>query len=266
MCAPNDVWSLGVILVNLTCGRNPWKQASFQDSTYRAYARSHDFLKTILPLSDELNDILGCIFNPIPELRITLPELRSRILACSSFTVPAVAPTVPTSPHPTAATFPSTEYVDEDAIIDDYEYGPPLSPASTSSDDGSFTSSVSTVDDLDDEFVQEQLELSQEYVPHAYEPEEVKESVAAYHTQEFVPQHYTGPVPAMAAPIAPQPLAGQQATAAVQTPLGQATYHQPRSFFPLWEVAKYVQHVPVSPQQGAFHQPVHFMPSFQGCC
>lgn len=43
MCAPNDVWSLGVILVNLTCGRNPWKQASFQDSTYRAYTTSQDF-------------------------------------------------------------------------------------------------------------------------------------------------------------------------------------------------------------------------------
>ena len=36
----NDVWSLGVILVNLTCGRNPWKQASFDDSTYRAFTRS----------------------------------------------------------------------------------------------------------------------------------------------------------------------------------------------------------------------------------
>jgi serine/threonine protein kinase len=92
MCAPNDVWSLGVILVNLTCGRNPWKQASYQDSTYRAYMRSPDFLKTILPLSDELNGILGRIFDASPEQRISLAELRGRIMACSRFTVsPAAA-------------------------------------------------------------------------------------------------------------------------------------------------------------------------------
>lgn len=37
MSAANDVWSLGVILVNLTCGRNPWKRASMEDSTFQAY-------------------------------------------------------------------------------------------------------------------------------------------------------------------------------------------------------------------------------------
>ncbi|ERS97014.1 RAN protein kinase [Sporothrix schenckii ATCC 58251] len=86
-CAPNDVWSLGVILVNLTCGRNPWKQASTDDSTYRAYARNPRFLKTILPLSDELDDILARIFAINPDQRITLPELKQRILACPRFTV-----------------------------------------------------------------------------------------------------------------------------------------------------------------------------------
>lgn len=272
MCAPNDVWSLGVILVNLTCGRNPWKQASFQDSTYRAYARSREFLKTILPLSDELNDILGRIFNPRPEHRITLPELRNRILACSSFTVPAVAPasisTPPTTPHgPTAALSPPTEYVDEDAIIDDYEYDSPLSPASTS-DDGSLTSSASTLDDLDDDFIQEQQEHRQDYVPHTYEPEEVRDPIAVYHTQEFVPQHYAGPVPAVAStvPPAPRTLACHPALVPIQAPVPvQAPCHQPRCFFPLWEVVKYVQQVPAAHHTTAFHQQVHFMPSFQGC-
>jgi hypothetical protein len=88
-----------VILVNLTCGRNPWKQASLQDTTYRAFARNRNFLKTILPLSDELNDILGMIFESNPQDRITVSQLKRRIQQCSSFSAaqhlatPAASPT-----------------------------------------------------------------------------------------------------------------------------------------------------------------------------
>ncbi|PSS05136.1 kinase-like domain-containing protein, partial [Coniella lustricola] len=99
-CAPNDVWSLGIILVNLTCGRNPWKQASPEDSTYREYVRNPDFLKTILPVSDELNAILGAIFTRDPLVRINLPALRQAIINCSHFTrqTQAVSQTVPSFP------------------------------------------------------------------------------------------------------------------------------------------------------------------------
>ncbi|TLD11572.1 hypothetical protein E2P81_ATG10408 [Venturia nashicola] len=75
--APNDVWSLGVILVNLTCGRNPWKRASVEDSTYKAYRKDPNFLKTILPITDECDAILRRIFDLNPNTRITLPELIS---------------------------------------------------------------------------------------------------------------------------------------------------------------------------------------------
>ncbi|KAF2280320.1 Pkinase-domain-containing protein [Westerdykella ornata] len=84
--APNDVWSLGVILVNLTCGRNPWKRASFEDSTFRAYMRDPRFLRTILPLSPELDSILRRVFELDPSKRITLPELRYLIQHCPRFT------------------------------------------------------------------------------------------------------------------------------------------------------------------------------------
>lgn len=84
----NDVWSLGVILINLTAGRNPWKQATMTDATFAAYVRNpHRFFKTILPcISDELDCILNRIFCLDPAFRISLPELRMRILTCKSFT------------------------------------------------------------------------------------------------------------------------------------------------------------------------------------
>lgn len=72
--------------MNLTCGRNPWKRASFEDSTYKAYARNPRFLSTILPISEELNRILGLIFEVDPRKRIGLLELRSLIQGCSRFT------------------------------------------------------------------------------------------------------------------------------------------------------------------------------------
>ncbi|KAK5107098.1 hypothetical protein LTR62_001846 [Meristemomyces frigidus] len=101
--APNDVWSLGVILVNLTCGRNPWKRASGDDSTFKAFMRDRNFLQTILPISTELNYILQRIFEPDPRRRISLTELRHLILCCSRFgqqTAPcsSTPPTPPYSP------------------------------------------------------------------------------------------------------------------------------------------------------------------------
>ncbi|KAI9372681.1 kinase-like domain-containing protein [Aspergillus egyptiacus] len=90
--APNDVWSLGVILVNLTCGRNPWKRASVEDSTFRAYLKDPFFLKSILPLTDEMVCILSRIFEVDPSKRITIPELRQLILDCPRFTLNPMTP------------------------------------------------------------------------------------------------------------------------------------------------------------------------------
>ncbi|CAG8066231.1 unnamed protein product [Penicillium salamii] len=96
MSAANDVWSLGVILVNLTCGRNPWKRASVEDSTFQAYLKDPFFLKSILPLSSEMVCILSRVFERDPCKRITISELRQVILECPRFTEnPMVQPWVP---------------------------------------------------------------------------------------------------------------------------------------------------------------------------
>lgn len=265
-CAPNDVWSLGVILVNLTCGRNPWKQASFEDSTYRAYTRSPGFLKTILPLSDELNDILGRIFTRYPEQRITLPELRARIFSCSRFTE-SPAPVMPMPQAlPTQAASPehTTVYVEcEDSIVDHYEYDAPLSPASSddslsdegstcSSDDGSLTSSVSTIDDLDDDdFIQEPLEDATTHQPEVqpaiYEPEEPR---LGNYPQEFC--HFPG---AMPEPI----IQSQMPTAA---PPNCA----PKYFPFIWDMFnKYAQQPQQLQHTVPFHHQVPLFTSLQGC-
>lgn len=96
--APNDVWSLGVILVNLTCGRNPWKRASMEDSTFRAYMKDRNFLKSILPLSEELDCILRRVFDCNPATRMTLAELRQAIIYCPRLTVNASRPVSPYQP------------------------------------------------------------------------------------------------------------------------------------------------------------------------
>lgn len=93
---PNDVWSLGVILVNLTCGRNPWKRASAEDATFRAYLKDSHFLSSILPLSPELDAILRRIFECDPFKRITIPELKELILRCPRFTTRTRLPPTPT--------------------------------------------------------------------------------------------------------------------------------------------------------------------------
>ncbi|KAI9830397.1 MAG: hypothetical protein M1826_004820 [Phylliscum demangeonii] len=105
LSAPNDVWSLGVVLVNLTCGRNPWKKASVEDSTFRAYLRDPCFLSSILPLSPELDAILRRIFECDPLRRVTIAELRELIVRCPRFTTRTNA--LPSSPM-------------DHAIIDDY--------------------------------------------------------------------------------------------------------------------------------------------------
>ncbi|KAG9234197.1 putative negative regulator of sexual conjugation and meiosis, partial [Amylocarpus encephaloides] len=147
-CAPNDVWSLGVILVNLTCGRNPWKQASEEDSTYRAFKKDRNFLKTILPLSDELNEILGMIFESNPVDRITVSELKNLIFHCRTFTAPPqpqphlqlqTPPQSPVSVQFKVSSASSIDSAGSSTLSYDSDGGSMLSSGSSSSDDSDYT-------------------------------------------------------------------------------------------------------------------------------
>lgn len=81
----SDIWSLGVILVNLVCGRNPWRIASASDESFTAYLADPTFLRRILPISDECLYVLARIFTIDADARVTLAELRRDVLAVKSF-------------------------------------------------------------------------------------------------------------------------------------------------------------------------------------
>lgn len=165
---PNDVWSLGIILVNLTCGRNPWKRASLDDSTFRAYINNPNFLRSILPLSPELDSILRRIFEIDPRKRITTPELRSLIFNCPSFTIcPAAISSTPSTPPPDLQynqdssvgsftdlvnpfhQYPTAPYTPPPSppilsVVNHYTHLSTCSSGSSASEDGSVYSSSST--------------------------------------------------------------------------------------------------------------------------
>ncbi|KAI0787062.1 kinase-like domain-containing protein [Irpex lacteus] len=75
----SDIWSLGVILVNMLTGRNPWRTASIDDDGYCMYLHSTThFLHQILPMiSTDAVEILARIFDPDPTTRISIPSCGS---------------------------------------------------------------------------------------------------------------------------------------------------------------------------------------------
>lgn len=81
----SDIWSLGIILVNLVCGRNPWRIASTSDESFTSFLADPTFLRRILPISDECLYVLAQIFTIDPNARISLSKLRRAVLGVKSF-------------------------------------------------------------------------------------------------------------------------------------------------------------------------------------
>ncbi|KAI0703701.1 kinase-like protein [Cerioporus squamosus] len=87
----NDVWSLGIILLNLITGRNPWKSASADDCTFQAYLKDpRHFLPTVLPISEEVNVLLTRTLEVDWRRRTTLREMRLAFNAIDNFYSPDV--------------------------------------------------------------------------------------------------------------------------------------------------------------------------------
>ncbi|KAI0795438.1 kinase-like domain-containing protein [Abortiporus biennis] len=82
---PNDVWSLGVILVNMLTGRSPWQYATSRDEHFHRYIVDDNYFQKTLPISTSAQQLFLKIFDIDPQTRITIPELRKAILEMDTF-------------------------------------------------------------------------------------------------------------------------------------------------------------------------------------
>lgn len=80
-----DIWSMGVLLVNMISGRNPWRVATSTDHYFQAYLKDNDSLGEVFPISAEVITIIKRIFVLNPFQRITLEDLREEIVRVRTF-------------------------------------------------------------------------------------------------------------------------------------------------------------------------------------
>ena len=109
--AADDIWSMGVILVNLLTGKNPWHEATLKDPIYSAFTtKNPNVLKKQFNLSQECNHLLLKTFETDPTKRITLAEMKRIVITIPSFfdtTAPKYT-TKPTKIHTCTKPIPSS--------------------------------------------------------------------------------------------------------------------------------------------------------------
>ncbi|CCF58437.1 hypothetical protein KAFR_0E02850 [Kazachstania africana CBS 2517] len=83
----SDIWSLGIILINLVCIRNPWLKAhQTGDSTFSYFMRDQSILMKILPISDELFEVINSILQINPKNRVSIIEIMKKVSMVKNFT------------------------------------------------------------------------------------------------------------------------------------------------------------------------------------
>ncbi|ORX93732.1 Pkinase-domain-containing protein [Basidiobolus meristosporus CBS 931.73] len=81
----SDVWALGIILINLCFGRNPWKQATLADPTFAAFFRDQTILLEMFPLTREAANVLYQTLEINPKRRCTLNKLLAMVQSVERF-------------------------------------------------------------------------------------------------------------------------------------------------------------------------------------
>mmetsp|Transcript_7795 Transcript_7795/g.7726 ORF Transcript_7795/g.7726 Transcript_7795/m.7726 type:complete len:418 (+) Transcript_7795:25-1278(+) len=84
-----DIWSLGVLFLNITCAKNPWPSASIEkhngSTVFQSYLNDEKVLSSIFTISINFNSILARIFKLNPTDRISLEALVYEIAGCDLF-------------------------------------------------------------------------------------------------------------------------------------------------------------------------------------
>lgn len=83
-----DIWSLGILFINLTCSRNPWPIANINDrhEVFSNYIlNNRGLLRAILPILRQFNALLDDIFVLNPNQRLPLAEMAERIAHCDFY-------------------------------------------------------------------------------------------------------------------------------------------------------------------------------------
>ncbi|KAJ2083128.1 Serine/threonine protein kinase [Coemansia sp. RSA 988] len=89
LAAPNDVWALGVILINLTTGRNPWNRAHTTDPLFYRFLYDKSFLCQAIRATPSFKHIIHRVFDLNPTTRCSLEELRLLVKGCPRFVEPS---------------------------------------------------------------------------------------------------------------------------------------------------------------------------------
>ncbi|KIY45212.1 kinase-like protein, partial [Fistulina hepatica ATCC 64428] len=82
---PNDIWSLGIVLVNMLTGAYPWSRAWSQDVCYQEYLRDPDILYDIFPISRSATELLKKVFEVEPLGRLAITKFREEVSAVDEF-------------------------------------------------------------------------------------------------------------------------------------------------------------------------------------
>ncbi|KAJ7144717.1 kinase-like domain-containing protein [Mycena crocata] len=75
----SDVWSLCIILINLVTGMTPWHNKRWNAFKADLASDSPAYLRTVVPISADLNALLIRCFNPEPSARPDLVHLRDAV-------------------------------------------------------------------------------------------------------------------------------------------------------------------------------------------
>ncbi|KAF8922724.1 kinase-like domain-containing protein [Mucidula mucida] len=83
----NDIWSMGIILINLVTDSYPWDSAQSTDPLFEEYLNNPDFIteNTPIEMSSECSKLVTDILRLDPFQRVSLAQMRSAIESMDTF-------------------------------------------------------------------------------------------------------------------------------------------------------------------------------------